>query len=109
MKPPKSVKVGPFEYSIEIGGSAWIEMVERSGSEGSCGLHSMEQLRIGIKGQLAKRQLMATLVHELLHACMVVSGRPLDDEDEEKVVGAIEVPLLAVLRDNPDLIAFLTS
>lgn len=50
------------------------------------------------------------LLHELLHACLYVSGaKALEDDEEERVVAALTGPLLGALRDNPALAAFLLT
>jgi len=49
----------------------------------------------------------ATLLHEILHACIRSSDPTLDDEHEETVVAAMTGPLLAMLRDNPDVLDYL--
>jgi hypothetical protein len=51
----------------------------------------------------------ATLLHEILHACIRSSDPTLDDEHEETVVAAITGPLLSMLRDNPDVLDYLTE
>jgi hypothetical protein len=51
----------------------------------------------------------ATLLHEILHACIRSSDPTLDDEHEETVVAAITGPLLSMLRDNPDVLDYLTD
>jgi hypothetical protein len=51
----------------------------------------------------------ATLLHEILHACIRSSDPTLDDEHEETVVAAMTGPLLSMLRDNPDVLDYLTD
>jgi len=51
----------------------------------------------------------ATLLHEILHACIRSSDPTLDDEHEETVVAAMTGPLLSMLRDNPDVLDYLTE
>lgn len=54
-----------------------------------------------------------TLLHEVLHAILWCSaaGRmlPLGDEDEERLVRLLTPWLLAVIRDNPELIDYLIA
>jgi len=56
------------------------------------------------------------LLHEILHMCLSTSGCDPDKDAaanlpdvEERAVVAMAAPLLAVLRDNPDLVEFLTA
>jgi len=50
-----------------------------------------------------------TLLHELIHMALAVSGWQAPDEDaEERIVLAISTNLLGCLRDNPEVISYLT-
>ncbi len=57
-----------------------------------------------------------TLLHEVLHQCLRVTDCDPDrdakagvEDVEERTVAAMTGPLLAVLRDHPELVAWLTA
>jgi hypothetical protein len=67
----------------------------------------MESMTIAVDPGRHEDYARATLLHEILHACIRGSDPTLDDEHEETAVAAITGPLLAALRDNPELIDYL--
>jgi hypothetical protein len=69
----------------------------------------MESMSIAVDPGRHEDYARATLLHEILHACVRSSDPTLDDEHEETVVAAITGPLLAMLRDNPDVLDYLTD
>lgn len=60
------------------------------------------------QGAACKRD---TLLHEVLHATIWMSGygHGMESEAEEKLVRALTPWLLAALRDNPSLVEFLVK
>jgi hypothetical protein len=69
----------------------------------------MESMSIAVDPGKHEDYARATLLHEILHACIRSSDPTLDDEHEETVVAAITGPLLSMLRDNPDVLDYLTE
>jgi hypothetical protein len=69
----------------------------------------MESMTIAVDPGRNEDYARATLLHEILHACVRSSDPTLDDDHEETVVAAITNPLLAMLRDNPDVVDYLLS
>jgi hypothetical protein len=67
----------------------------------------MESMSIAVDPGRHEDYARATLLHEILHACVRSSDPTLDDEHEETVVAAMTGPLLAMLRDNPDVLDYL--
>lgn len=61
-----------------------------------------------IKGQ-TRNGVRATMLHELMHHCIERSGIKLASREEERIIGALDSFLLAALRENPELVAFLTE
>ena len=53
-----------------------------------------------------KRQ---TMIHEILHQVFTDSGAQIEKDTEEQICRALEAGLYGVLRDNPDLVAWLTT
>lgn len=105
MKHPRHIQV--FSYDIEVTTPDGIEM-DHNEVEGRF-LQSAE--RIEIRGDRPVAMTRDTLLHEVLHAVLAISGTramvDLEREDEEKIVSGLAPALLHVLRDNPKLAAFL--
>jgi hypothetical protein len=83
------------------------ELAERD-LEGKCGLTDFGAARLLIRDSLAIGQQRNTLLHEILHAlaeAVLPSKRPLTEEQVE----ALARGLLAVLRENPDLVRFIVG
>ena len=102
MKPPKRIKVGPHRYKVvddTTGLAANVALVR-----GSC---HHEHLTIALDATLPHTVKAETLLHEVIHACL--DGASLEDGTEETVCRTLGGSLLAALRDNPDLVRFLTA
>lgn len=101
MNPPKHVVVGPHRYKVVMVPDG---VLVDGGAAGQC---SRSVLVIAVdQGQ--KRSLIAeTLLHELTHALLAATD--LSDEEEERVARVLGPGLLMLLRDNPDLVAYLTG
>lgn len=104
---PASVKVGPFDYSVVVGGKAWDEARLKENDADLIGHHSPSTLTISMQPGLVAGAQREVMLHEVMHACFNAVGQPLKDDDEEDAVRALACGLLAVLRDNPPLVAYL--
>lgn len=102
MKPPKHLRLGPHRYRIvdDMTGLA----ADVAEVRGSC--HT-ERLTIALDGALPHTVKAQTLMHEIIHACL--DGTTLEPAVDEQVCRALDGPLLAALRDNPDLVRYLTG
>lgn len=106
MKCPKRVKVGHRLFKIEF--DQKIAEVGRG-----LGFTASDNDFILLAEVQGKSALRDTVLHELLHAiwCQtpIIQDYPDDGEDSagEKIISAITPYLVSVLRDNPDLVAFL--
>lgn len=105
---PDKVKVGPLTYDVSDDSLNHVlaEHDSQSRLDGRC--HHAKQ-QIVLDPSLAAGQRRATLLHEVTHAALSVSGIRLEDDEEERIVRALEMPLLGVLRDNPVLVAYLVG
>jgi hypothetical protein len=104
---PKSVKVGPFVYSIGTDVSK-IRGVEHEKQMACAAYTDRHMLEIHIDSSHALGAQRDSLWHEIKHCvCYVVnySGKLTEESMIETTTGME----LAVLRDNPDVVAFLTS
>ena len=104
MSRPRLVKISPYTWSIK-----WSrhEVLKHHPNGDACGACDMESMSIAVDPGKHEDYARATLLHEILHACIRSSDPTLDDEHEETVVAAITGPLLSMLRDNPDVLDYL--
>lgn len=68
------------------------------------GRSSLAQQRIVVNAAQHAEQLQDTVLHEVIHACIISLG----GGHHERLVGMLTPVLLDVLRSNPDLVAYLT-
>lgn len=95
---PNKVDVGPFGYKI----------VQNLPEDKECfGMCDHRELKISLLPGLAKDAKAETLFHEILHACFFASSLHLPQKEEERIVAALSVSLLHVLRTNPTVTNYL--
>lgn len=102
---PKKVKVGPYTYTVEI--HAALDDAEVN----LRGVSDTDQHYIRLNPKNPPGLMRSTLLHEVLHA-VAVSGAAIGTNErlpQEAWISRIEASLLAVLRDNPAVIAYLTG
>lgn len=102
-KLPSTLRVGAFDFKIEIWASTSAAANNRFGE-----FSAVEQT-IRISEDIATRHKVAhTFIHEALHAAYWVYG--VDDGDkEERIVSALSVGIVALFRDNPWLPGWIES
>jgi hypothetical protein len=100
VKPPRKIKVGPFTYRIERG-------TVRDDEQGNT---LFERQRIAIRPGLAPGLEAEVVTHECLHTLTELTGQAarLGPKREEELVRALAPALLALLRENPRLVEYLT-
>ena len=101
---PKVVYIGPADYVVK----------QRKHMEpGLMGETFNEDARIDLKRNQADCQRRETLMHEILHAVIFMSGyakvTALDQEAEERLVVMLSPWLTQFIRDNPDTLAYMTA
>ena len=100
--PPTSVRVGPLDFEVVV--------VNGDELEDHFGDMHPDSLRIRLMEGIAPGLERETLMHELMHAAYYASGlREYETEHEEREVTALALALLAMLRNNPELVAYLTA
>lgn len=114
MNPPRHVKVGPLKYRIVVDQNGIDIAQARSGTaDPIVGFCSSQSETIYLSPNQTPRTMRATLVHELFHALFYSSGMYQQFESrkvsEEDAIGGLDTGWLGVLRDNPKLVAYLTS
>ena len=110
MKMPSSVKVGTQIFTI----SEHTRKEDALLNDGNYGYTQDQHNRIVIDKDMAKSKKQTTVMHEVLHACWMVwdtSVRPKDDDTfetwEHYFIGVYEGGLLLLLKENPELSAWL--
>jgi hypothetical protein len=107
---PHRVHVGPHLYDVIYDKDAIYKLSVNHGEQcvGHC---DVLDLIITIDPDQADSQIRDTLLHEVLHACLDLIGinGDIDADTEEKLVRRLAPILLLVLRDNQQLVSYLTS
>jgi hypothetical protein len=106
MNRPTRVRVGPYFWTIRWSRK---DVMRHAPTGDACGVCDLPSMTIAIDPGPAEDYGRATLLHEILHACVRASDPTLDDDHEETAVAAMTGPLLAFLRDNPDALEYLTE
>ena len=107
LKEPQVVKVGPFLYSIFFDKEKLKQATLDHGSSVS-GYCRKDKLEIIIDPDLDIQVKRETLWHEIKHACFAWVAISIDSPTEEQIV-CLTAPLeLSVLRENKDLVEYLT-
>ena len=98
MQLPKKVKIGCFTYTVE----EWREdLAEAAECFGTC---SDKHQVLQIATHHGDERTHATLLHEILHAIWHVWSIEAED-GEERTIQVITHGLMAVINDNPKLLA----
>ncbi len=109
---PTHVRVGPYLYTVHSDAARMSDLRNDSSEGNRVGQIYYQKLAIDIDPTLAHDRKVSALLHEVLHASWHFANFDPDNEgkiSEEQVVSGLERILLAVLRDNPDLVAYLTD
>lgn len=110
---PRSVKVGFLEYVIIwMDDKVWRGDDDRDNS--AIGEHVVVQGNIFMRlvPDVHEDYYRETLVHEILHACWAMADlneKPVaaDEDQEETIIARVSNVLISVLKDNPDVVAYL--
>ena len=103
-KPPKLIFLGAADYEVKQR-----KMIDNN--RGLLGATDNEDTTIYIKRCQSPSSKRDTLLHEVLHALIWLSGynhsTRLSFEKEERLVRSLAPWILAALRDNPELVRYL--
>lgn len=114
---PLSVKIGPVIYRVTSDPDDWVRVEHDTQTNGYYGHTNNKQAIIYLNPEADPAVTRLTFWHEVLHALFEVTmgapdwhglGKTRDDR-EESVIRRLEGPTLNVLRDNPELVAYLTE
>jgi len=114
---PKALTIGAVVWTVTADPIDWLRIENSTQCRGAYGHTEPMMATIYISPDTSPDNQRLTLWHELMHAlCETVMGSPHwsnlgenPTEREERVVRAFESPTLLVLRDNPQLVAYLTG
>ena len=108
---PAVVEVGPHPYTVTTEELAWLRVFAATNSAGLVGQTDHCLNTITIDPALSPTMKRDTLLHEVLHAVFSATGvsRDLGSEKEEDAINRLTPTLLAVLRRNPELLAYLLA
>lgn len=110
MTTPTSVRVGPYRYTVKVDADR-IKELEKESDTDLYGITTHGLLEIVLQPAVADMVLRETLLHEVLHAVLFNTGLAdrMTDKAEEHLVRALSPALFSLLRDNPDLVQYLTG
>lgn len=97
---PRHIKVGPADYKVRTDPNTKLY--------GSCNERTTSIVVSSTQSTVSARD---TLMHEALHAVIFTSSARhiLGFDDDEPLVRVLTPWLLGLIRDNPDLVTFLTA
>ena len=107
-KMPSSIKVGPHVYAVILTPTSGMPPVSDEDDRKCLGTCEFDKLIIRIKKGLRKSKAQETLWHEIQHACTYPELIDTTATDE-RFIDYTSSSLLGVIKDNPDLIRYLTS
>lgn len=102
---PEFLHVGPHRYTVVVDDPD-------VGDRGTNGETYPERCRILIGPHQVESARRETLLHEAIHAVWHTTGlgsHPDIEDHEELIIDSLAAPMLALLRDNPHLVSYLTD
>lgn len=114
---PTSIRVGPVMYRVTDDHAEFIERQHTDQRSGDYGCTRGKEAVIYLNPEVSADNKRLTLLHEAMHAAGHTYGGgwswkalgKTPSDREERVISLLETPLLALLRDNPRLVAYLTA
>lgn len=109
-KPPATIRVGPHRYRLVLDRQA-INAASAAQGETLLGQTCTKTTTILVDPTQARSQVVDTVIHELLHACMDLVGAVdvVNAETEESLVRRLAPVLVDVLRRNPKLVGWVAD
>jgi hypothetical protein len=108
VKPPSSIVVGPYTYSVIVDLDAVARASHECGSTVSGNSNHARQ-EIALEPELGPDATAEVLTHEVVHCLLDQAPLELSSAEEERIARAFGYSLLELLRRNPELVAFLTQ
>lgn len=110
MRMPTQLRVGPYTYTVATD-TAELDRRSRESRRDLLGECCTTTQSIAVRTEdVSPGAVIDTLLHEALHAVIGVHAVDAGDYDEEeKLVRQLTPGLVALLRDNPELVAAITQ
>lgn len=110
MKLPDSIRIGPYDFTV-CDDEAELMKASRKEQEALDGYYSPSTARILINSSQPATIVRHNLCHEVVHGLVDITGYAKDweDEAEELFTTRFANALLGALRDNPQMVKFLTA
>lgn len=112
---PTQIRIGHLRYTITVDDDLINAESVKDGVK-YAGLSQSSKQAIVLRKDNPPDYQAETLLHEIIHQCLRVTGVDPDEDAkanvvdvEERAVKAIAGPLLRVLRDHPELVAYLVN
>lgn len=109
---PDFAMVGPMRYSIRVDDAA-VDKYAVAKKVDYAAYSDHESCEIFLRGGFSIYGQRESVMHELLHCVMHVTGFWYHTENDkvngEEICQSLSNPLIAVLRDNPHITAWLTA
>lgn len=100
---PLTVRIGPMDVPLNACDDGLLE-------ERLLGCWNRDTREIRLRSGIGSPQMVVeVLIHELLHALWTDSGLPDTNIEEEDAVTKLAPRLQALLRDNPELVKWITK
>lgn len=101
---PARVQVGPHRYKVDVAKPSGLTHEEY-------GVTDVGRTTITLAPGMSGSQQRATFLHECLHAMLSLTGwdHRLGSKREEQLVRALEPVMLTWLRENREVVAWLTK
>lgn len=112
---PIKIRVGPHNYSVLWSQKQWQDHLTKTQIKEACGYTRALTTQIFVKGwELSITQQKETLVHELFHAVFNLTNFEFQEhkkikDTEEHIVLMVSPWWAMIIKENPDLLAWLTS
>ncbi len=100
-KLPAEIKVASHMYKVSLKDREWYH---ESGKRGEC---DKNETKIWISEGMTVSRTVETFIHEILHAVYYEYGIQ-DEDEEERIVTALATGFSQVIKDNPELLKYLT-
>ena len=97
--PPSEIRIGPHVFRVTL--------VKDGVMDETCGQTFVKRLVIAVDAEQRPSQVAAVILHEVIHGLLDLTD--LSTEDEEKVALLLGAGLLALVMDNPGLVAYLSQ
>ena len=114
---PGAVLIGSVIYDVTVDPIDWLRIENATQHKGYYGHTEPLSATIYVNPDTSLDTQRLTLWHEIMHAlCETAMGSPdwlnlgeSNGDREERIVRAFESPIICVLRDNPQLVTYLTG